>query len=111
MLWGEPVVVLGLVQPVMEVVVVFRARAVTGAVGRAVGHHASLQATISPHGLVQVQSGDQWLSDVDAFGPVNRIVIHGSEGALKAHSEDQLVLLHMGLEIRRNTSKGNLLLL
>lgn len=82
----------------MEVVAVFRPGAVTGAVGRAVGHQARLQAAISPHGPVQVQAGDQRLANVDAFGPVDGIVIHGGEGALKAHGEDQLLLLHVALE-------------
>lgn len=96
MLWRQAVVVLGLVQPMMEVEAVFRPGAVTGAMGRAVGHQARLQAAVSPHGPVQVQPCDQRLADVDAFGPVDGIVIHGSEGALKAHSEDQLVLMYVG---------------
>lgn len=96
MLWRQAVVVLGLVQPMMEVEAVFRPGAVTGAVGRAVGHQARLQAAVSPHGPVQVQPCDQRLADVDAFGPVDRIFIHGSEGALKAHSENQLVLMYVG---------------
>lgn len=95
---GQAVVVLGLVRLVMEVEVVFGPGAVAGAVGRAVGHHAGLQAAISPHGPVQVQSGDQRLADVDAFGPVDGFVIHGGEGALEAHGEDQLLLLEVGLE-------------
>lgn len=98
-LWGEAVVVQGLVRPVIGVEVVFgpRAvtRAVTRAVGRAVGHQAGLQAAISAHGPVEVQSSDQRLSDVDAFGPVDGvIVIHGCKAALKAHGEDQLLLQH-----------------
>ncbi len=97
-LWWQAVVVLGLVCPVMEVEAVFGPGAVTGAVGRAVGHHARLQAAISPHGPVQVQSGDQRLADVDAFGPVDGVVIHGGEGPLKADGEDQLLLSHVGLE-------------
>lgn len=97
MLRGQAVVVLRLVVPVMEVEVVFGPGAVTGAVGRAVGHHARLQAAIPPHGAVQVQPGDQRLADADAFGPVYGIVIiHGCEVALKAHGEDQLLLLHVG---------------
>lgn len=79
----------------------FRPGAVTGAVGRAVGHHARLQAAISPHGPVQVQTGDQWLANVDAFGPVDWTIIHGGKGTLKAHSEDQLLLLHVGLEDKK----------
>lgn len=90
--------VLGLVRPEMEVEVVFGPGAVAGAVGRAVGHMAGLQAAVSPHGPVQIQSGDQRLADVDAFGPVDGFVIHGGESALKAHGEDQLLLLHVRLE-------------
>ena len=82
----------------MEVEAVFRPRAVTGAVGWAVGHQARLQAAVSPHGPVQVQSGDQRFANVDALGPVDRTVIHGGEGALKAHGEDQILLLYVRLE-------------
>lgn len=76
----------------MEVVAVFGPGAVAGAVGRAVGHEARLQAAVPPHGPVQVQASDQRLPNVDAFGPVDRIVVHGREGALKADGEDQLLL-------------------
>lgn len=87
----EAVVVL--MQPLVEVMVALRARAVTGALRRAVGHHAGLQAAVPSHGLVEVQSGDQWLSDVDAFGPAyGRIILHGCKGALKTHGENQLLL-------------------
>lgn len=111
-LWGETAVVLGVVCPVMEVVSVFRTRAVTGTVGRAVGHQAGLQAAVPPHSSVQIQSGNQRLSDADAFGPVDGIVIHGCEGALKAHSEDQLLLWHTEWEIvvKTNTIRSFLLL-
>lgn len=76
----------------------FGPRAMTGTVGRAVGHQARLKAAISPHGPVQVQSGNQWLANVDAFGPVDGVVIHGGEGPLKADGEDQLLLLYVVLE-------------
>jgi len=93
----QAVVVLGLVRPVMAgLEVVFRPGALAGAVRRAVGHQAGLQAAVSPHGPVQVQSGDERLANVDAFGPVDRFVLHGGEGALKAHGEDQLLLLGVG---------------
>ncbi len=82
----------------MEVEAVFRPGAVTGTVGWTVGHQARLQAAVSPHGPVQIQSCDQRLADVDAFGPVDRTIIHGGERALKAHSEDQFLLLNAGLE-------------
>lgn len=95
---GQAVVVLALVQHVVQLEVVFRPGAVTGAVGRAVGHHAGLQAAIPPHGPVQVQPCDQRLSDVDAFGPVDWIIVHGWEGALKTDCEDQLLLLHVRSE-------------
>ena len=79
---GQAAVVLGLQQPVVEVEAVFGPGAVAGAVRRAVGHHAGLQAAVLPHGRVQVQPGDQRLPNVDAFGPMDRIVVHGWEGAL-----------------------------
>ncbi|TNN36863.1 hypothetical protein EYF80_052974 [Liparis tanakae] len=89
----KAVVVLGLVRPVLEgLEVVFRPGALAGAVRRAVGHQAGLQAAVTPHGPVQVQSGDERLANVDALGPVDRFVLHGGEGALKAHGEDQLLL-------------------
>lgn len=98
-LWQQAVVVLR--RPAMVVVVVLGPGAVAGAVGRAVGHHARLQAAVPPHGPVQVQPGDQRLANVDAFGPVDGFVVHGGEGALKAHGEDQLLLSDHGLEEKK----------
>lgn len=98
MLWGQAVVVLALVLPIMEVEMVLGPWAVTGAVGRAVGHHARLQAAVTPHGSVQVKPGDQRFSDADAFVPVDTVVVHGCEGSLKTHSEDQLLLWQAGIK-------------
>lgn len=47
---------------------------------------------------MQIQTGDQRLANVDAFCPVDWIIIHGGKGALKAHSEYQLLLLELGEE-------------
>lgn len=86
----------------MEVETVLRpgavARAVGGAVGWAVGHQAGLQAAIAPHGTVQVQPGDQRLADFDALVPVDWAVVDAGVAALEAHSEHQVLLLHMALE-------------
>lgn len=93
----QAVVVHGLVQAVVEVESVLGpgavTRAVTRAVGGAVGHLAGLQAAVAPHGAVQVQPGDQRLADVDAFAPVDGVVVHAGEGALQAHGEHQVLLL------------------
>lgn len=77
---------------VVEVQPVLGPRAVAGAVGRAVGHHARLQAAVPPHGPVQVQTGDQRLLDVHALGPVDGTVVDGDEGSLEADGEDQVLL-------------------
>lgn len=72
---------------------VFEPGAVTGTARGAVGHQARLEAAVLSRGLVKVQPGDQRLADVDGFGPVDGVmVIHGREGALEAHGEDQLLL-------------------
>lgn len=98
---GQAAVVL--VRPVVQVVLVLWARAVAGALGRAVGHHAGLQAAVPPHGPVQVQPGNQRLPDVHAFGPEYRMVIvHGCKRSLKANGENQLLLLREGLAERKN---------
>lgn len=99
LLRGEAVAVLRVMGAVVvEVMLVLGPRAVTGALGRAVGHPTGLQAAVPPHGPVEVQTGDQRLSDVDAFGPDYwMIVIQRCKRALKANGENQLLLLQEGL--------------
>lgn len=100
----QAVVVHDLVQGVVEVqpmlgpgaVTGTVTRAVTRAVTRTVGHLARLQAAVAPHSAVQVQPGNQRLADVDAFAPVDRVVVHAGEGALQAHGEHQVLLLFGG---------------
>lgn len=76
-LWGEAIGILGLVQAVMMMEEMVRSGAVTRTLRRAVGHQAGLQAAVPTHGTMQVESSDQWLSNVYSFVPVNGIILHG----------------------------------
>lgn len=100
------VLVLGREAVVDDVEAMFRPRAVTGAVAwavrRAVRHQAGLQAAISSHGSVQVQSGNERFANVDSFGPLDWIIIHADKGALKAYGEYQLLLVKEMFEKRIN---------
>lgn len=105
LLGRESAVVLDLVQSGNDVEVVFRPGAVTGAVARAVGgavrHQAGVQAAVSSHHSVQVQSSDERFSDVDGFGPVDWVVVtHAGKGALEAYGENQLLLTQQMLKKR-----------
>lgn len=85
---GQSGVVQYLMWTAVEMSMVLWPRTVAGADWGTVGHQTGLKAAVPAHSPVQVKTGNKRFTNADALGPVDGIILHCIEGALKAHCKN-----------------------